>query len=118
MQYKIAGDETSMLKTGLAAEPVKIAEDNGITIYHINTGKFKTNTVHVFFDSDISEGNATMNALLPAVMRRGCGTLPSFRDIARRLEELYGASLIAGSTKRAKGILYIFISNTSTINIR
>ena len=70
MRDKIAGDETSMLKTGSAAEPVKIAEDNGITIYHINTDKFKTNTVHVFFDSNISEGNATMNALLPAVMRK------------------------------------------------
>lgn len=120
MRDKIAGDETSMLKTGSAAEPVKIAEDNGITIYHINTDKFKTNTVHVFFDSNISEGNATMNALLPAVMRRGCGTLPSFRDIARRLEELYGASFDCGINKKGeRHIIYFhieYINDKYTIN--
>ena len=58
-----------------------------------------------------------MNALLPAVMR-GLRNIAFFQGYSAGSRSYMGHPLIAESTKRAKGILYISISNTLTINIR
>ena len=36
---------------------------------------------------------AGLNALIPAVLLRGCRSCPDLRDITLRLDELYGASV-------------------------
>ncbi len=85
-----------------AEQAFKIASFNGIEIYRINTDKFKTSSINFFFLDDLTRENVTKNALLPAVMRRGCEAYPTFRDIALRLEMLYGASFDCGVTKKGE----------------
>jgi len=80
----------------------RIASCNGIEVYCIRMEKFKTNSINIFFQDDLSRENASKNALVPAVLRRGCEKLPTFRDIALRLEELYGMSFDCGVTKKGE----------------
>lgn len=86
----------------IAEQAVKIASFNGIDIYRINTDKFKTSSINFFFQDNLSREHVTKNALLPAVMRRGCEGFPSFRDIALELEKLYGATFDCGVTKKGE----------------
>ncbi len=89
---------------------VKIADFRGIELFSIRTEKFKTNTVHIFLDSSITKDEAAMTALLPAVLRRGCKSYPAFRDIARCLEELYGATFDCGVVKKGeRHIIHFYI---------
>ena len=80
----------------------KIASFNGINVYRIKTDKFKTNSVNFFFLDTLNRGNVTKNALVPAVLRRGCRQYATFRDIALRLEELYGTSFDCGVAKKGE----------------
>jgi predicted Zn-dependent peptidase len=80
----------------------QIASVNGIKIFQIKSNKFKTNSINIFFHDDLSKERATKNALLPAVLRRGCEGYPTNRDISLRLEELYGAVFDCGVTKKGE----------------
>lgn len=80
----------------------KIASLNGIEVYHLKTGKFKTNTINFFFHDILTKENVTKNALVPAVLRRGCTRFPTFQDIALYLEELYGATFDCGVNKKGE----------------
>ena len=80
----------------------KIASKNGIEVFHIKTDKFKTNTINVFFYDNLSSERASLNAMMPAVLRRGCQSFPSFKEIALYLEELYGSSFDCGVTKKGE----------------
>lgn len=80
----------------------QIASVNGIKIFHIKSQKFKTNSINIFFHDDLSKERATKNALLPAVLKRGCEGYPTNRDISLRLEELYGAVFDCGVTKKGE----------------
>lgn len=87
----------------LLEEPAsKIASLNGIDIFHVRTGKFKTNTINFFFHDSLRRENAAKNALVPAVLRRGCKRFPTFQDIALYLEELYGATFDCGIAKKGE----------------
>jgi predicted Zn-dependent peptidase len=70
----------------------KVASFNGIEVFHIKSDKFKTNSINIFFHDNLSNENATKNALLPAVLKRGCEKFPNFQDISLYLESLYGAA--------------------------
>ena len=70
----------------------KVASFNGIEVFHIKSDKFKTNSINIFFHDNLSNENATKNALLPAVLKRGCEKFPNYQDISLYLESLYGAA--------------------------
>lgn len=77
----------------------KFAE--GIDIHIINAPKFKTNLMSIFFNIPLKRETITQAALLPSVLKRGSKEYPTLRDISRKLDDLYSASLGAGV--RAKG---------------
>jgi predicted Zn-dependent peptidase len=52
--------------------------------------KFKTTLVKLFLTTNLGP-DATKTALIPSVLKRGCKRFPSLVQIARHLEELYGA---------------------------
>ncbi len=81
---------------------------NGIDVNLIGTGKFKTNSVSFFFQDDLREEAAALNALIPAVLRRGSSKYPTFREIALRLQELYGSSFDCGINKKGERQLIQF----------
>lgn len=73
-----------------------------INIHLLPTAKFKTVLVTVLLHQVLDQKLAAKTALLPAVLERGTGKYPSFRDLKIRLEELYGAELGADAVKRGE----------------
>jgi len=87
---------------------------NGIEVYRVAVEKFKTNSINIFFLDNLSKENATKNALIPAVLRRGTGKHKSFREIALYLEELYGASFDCAVSKKGEyQIMQYYIDHVS-----
>jgi len=103
------------MEKALAEEQaMKIASFNGIDVYRLNTRKFKTSSINIFFIDNLSRENVTRNALIPAVLRRGCERFPTFQDIALYLEELYGASFDCGVAKKGElQIIQFYIEHIS-----
>lgn len=80
----------------------RISAFNGIEVFRLRTDKFKTSSINIFLHDTLDVKRAALNALLPAVMRRGCRSLPTIQDIAKYLEELYGASFDCGINKKGE----------------
>lgn len=91
-----------MQTTLIKEKPLKISSFNGIEVYQIKTEKFKTNSINIFFHDNLNRESAAKNALVPAVLRRGCESFATFQDIAMHLEELYGSSFDCGVNKKGE----------------
>lgn len=77
----------------------KITIKEGIKFHKIKTNKFKTNLFAIFLNTELTRENVTKNALLTAVLRRGCRNLESQELISKELENMYGASFDCGIDK-------------------
>lgn len=86
----------------------KLAEKNGVYFYRINSDKFKTSRADIFFVDNLSKEKASGNALLPLMMKRGCGNYPNASALERRLEELYGADVDGDTVKKGENQLIGF----------
>ena len=83
---------------------------DGINLHVLKTDKFKTNLLAVFMLTELNRENVTKNALIPAVLRRGTNKLSTMKDIAIKLEEMYGSVLDASSDKMGdKQVLQFYI---------
>ena len=83
---------------------------DGIHLHILKTDKFKTNLLAVFMLTDLNRENVTKNALISAVLRRGTNTYATMKDIAIKLEEMYGSVLDASSDKMGdKQVLQFYI---------
>jgi predicted Zn-dependent peptidase len=99
-----------MVKDFNAVKAESISSFNGIDVFRINTDKFKTSSIHFFFQDNLTRANVTKNALLPAVIRRGTEKYPTLRDISMKLENLYGASFDCGVTKKGeRHIMHFYV---------
>ena len=65
----------------------------GITLRCFRDSRFKQGCLSVQFLRVMDRQEAAMNALLPAVLLRGCKAAPDLRDITLRLDDLYGAAV-------------------------
>lgn len=84
----------------------------GINLHILKTDKFKTNLLAVFMLTDLNRENVTKNTLIPAVLRRGTEKLPTMKDIAIKLEDMYGSVLDASSEKMGdKQVLQFYIDS-------
>ena len=85
---------------------------DGINLHLLKTDKFKTNLLAVFMLTDLNRENVTKNTLIPAVLIRGTEKLPTMKDIAVKLEEMYGSVLDASSEKMGdKQVLQFYIDS-------
>ncbi len=75
--------------------------DNGLNLYVQPTAKFKSVMLKVFWHQNLDEA-ATLNALLPMVLKRGTGRNPTTQGFNRLLEELYGAEFDARVLKKGE----------------
>ena len=66
---------------------------NGVTLRCFPDNRFKQSALSVQFLRPMCREEAAMNALLPAVLLRGCESCPDLRTITLRLDDLYGASV-------------------------
>jgi predicted Zn-dependent peptidase len=75
-------------------------QTTGVRTKFIRNEKFKTNMIGIFFNTKLDEENVTVNALIPAVLRRGCIRYKTMKSIATKLESLYGARFDCGVAKK------------------
>lgn len=65
----------------------------GVQLTAVQTKKFKSSTLAVRFLTPLSEEDASRNALVPMVLRRGTVEHPDLESLSAALDELYGGSL-------------------------
>lgn len=68
-------------------------------IKRMQNDKFKTDEIAVFITLPLKKETITMNALLPAVLRRGTKNYKNQLEIGKQLEEMYGAFFNCGIDK-------------------
>ena len=71
----------------------------GIKLHCIDTNKFKTNLMAVFITLPLNREQVTYNTVIPAVLKRGTNNLKTQEEIAKKLEEMYGAAFDCGIDK-------------------
>lgn len=65
----------------------------GVTLRCFPDSRFKQEGLSLQFIRPMCKEEAACNALLPAVLLRGCETAPDLRAITLRLDDLYGAAV-------------------------
>ncbi len=83
---------------------------SGVNLHIVDAPKFKTNLLSVFFNIPMKRETVTRAALLPSVLKRGCKTYPTLKDMSRRLDDLYSASMRAGVRSKGDGEVLYFSS--------
>lgn len=83
-----------------------------IKIKRFENNKFKTNEIAVFATIKQTQENATKNALIPAVLRRGSTNYRNQLEISKKLENMYGASFNCGVDKSGDYIILKFFIET------
>lgn len=85
---------------------------DGISLHFINTDKFKTDLMAVFLITDLNKENVTKNALIPVVLRRGTNNFKTMKEIAMKLENMYGSVFDASSDKIGdKQVIQFYINS-------
>ncbi len=79
-----------------------------ITLYYIPMEKLKTTTFGLYIRRPLSAREASLNAVLPYVLNRGCRMAADSAQIAHKLEDLYGAELNVTVTKKGENQMMVF----------
>ncbi|KAB3538601.1 insulinase family protein [Alkaliphilus pronyensis] len=90
--------------------------NNGLNIHTINTDKFKTNLINIYFKRPLLPQEVTFNALLPKVLQRGSKNYDTSQKIAKKLDYLYGSSL--GADVGKKGERHITLYSLNTVGLK
>lgn len=89
-------------------------------ITKLQSNKFKTNLCVLFITVPLTKENCTKNALITSVLRRGTQNYKTQEEIAKRLEDLYGAGFNCGVDKLGEYHVLKFyletLENTYTLN--
>lgn len=72
----------------------------GVNLYYIADPRPKTTSLYLYLHRPLSREEATKNALLASVLKRGTVKLPDMRAINVHLEELFGLLYDIGVTKK------------------
>ena len=65
----------------------------GVWLNHLRSDKFKTACLSLNLLTQLTRETASMNALIPYVLRRGCTRYGDMEAISARLDELYGTAI-------------------------
>ena len=65
----------------------------GVNLRYMQASRFKQGCLSIQFLRPMSAAEAGTNALIPAVLLRGCCSWPDLKQITERLDDLYGASI-------------------------
>ena len=65
----------------------------GITLRCMHSSRFKQSALSIQLLRPMDKAEAAVNALLPAVLLRGCREYPDLQQITQHLDDLYGASI-------------------------
>ena len=76
-------------------QPVNQPIASGVQFLSIPDTRFKTARLTVALLLPLKMETASANAILPFLLRRSCSDYPRFADLQHRLNELYGARILA-----------------------
>lgn len=62
----------------------------GVFLNYLRSNKFKTSLLSISLLTQLSRDTASMNALIPSVLRRGTSLYPDMEKLSSRMDELYG----------------------------
>lgn len=79
-------------------ESYKINEN--ITLHYIPMTKLKTTSVGIYIGRELNKEECSYNAVLPYVLMKGCKMAENASEIAKSLQNLYGAKFYTGINKR------------------
>lgn len=65
----------------------------GVFLSHLHSDKFKTACLSMTLLTQLKRENASMNALIPFVLRRGTTRYGDMEALSRRMDELYGTAV-------------------------
>lgn len=65
----------------------------GVFLNHLRSDKFKTACISLSLLSQLQRESASMNALIPYVLRRGTTRYGDMESLSRRMDELYGTAI-------------------------
>ena len=65
----------------------------GVKLRCIHDSRFKQSALSIQLLRPMTQAEAALNALLPAILLRGCREYPDLQLITQRLDDLYGASI-------------------------
>ena len=83
-----------------------------IKVKRFENNKFKTNEIAIFVTVKQTMENATKNALIPAILRRGSTNYNCQLEISKKLEDMYGACFNCGIDKSGDYIILKFFIET------
>ncbi len=81
----------------------------GVFLTSVQTDKFKTSALSVSLVRPLRRETASLNALLPAVLRMGTERYPDMESYSDRLNELYGARIEPYVRKKGEAHLIGFV---------
>ncbi|MBE7040999.1 MAG: insulinase family protein [Ruminococcaceae bacterium] len=84
----------------------------GLKLHHIKTDKFKTVSVGLHFHRPLRYEEASKNALLTDVMRRGNQKLQDAASVSRYLQALYGAAFHADVRRKGEDQILSYVVST------
>lgn len=84
------------------------AINDNITLTYIPMDKLKTTTVEFYIHRPLVCEEASKNAILPHILKRECSLCRDSKEVAKYLENLYGAKFSAGIGKRGDDHLISF----------
>lgn len=88
--------------------------DNGIELIMMNTNKFKTVNMTVFFEDELNDFNVTCDNLLIKMLTAKTGKHPSRKEFKSYLKELYDMKI--NCFKDAPGERFLFSFNVDALN--
>ncbi len=84
----------------------------GLKLHHIQTDQFKTVSLGIHFHRPLRYEEASKNALLTDVMRRGNQKLRDAASVSRYLQALYGAAFHADVRRKGEDQILSFVVST------
>ena len=92
----------------------------GVWLTAVQTKKFKSSVLGAQFLTPLTAEDASRNALIPMVLRRGTAQYPDMESLSAALDELYGGSLEPMVRKKGEtqcvGFVASFLDDAYTLN--
>jgi predicted Zn-dependent peptidase len=73
-----------------------------IRLHVVKSNKFKTNLIGIYIQRPLIRKEATKNSMLSMLLNKGTKKYPSFFQLNRRLEDLYGGILVSDVAKKGE----------------
>ncbi|SKC78900.1 EF-P 5-aminopentanol modification-associated protein YfmF [Maledivibacter halophilus] len=80
----------------------QIEMNDSVKLHVIKANKFKTNLIGIYIRRPLIKEEATKNSLLSMLLNKGTKEYPSFIQLNRKLEDLYGSILVSSVTKKGE----------------